>query len=29
MNVLDGHDERQRAQLIADRLRHWKSITKT
>ena len=28
MGSLDGSDERQRAELIADRLRQWKSITK-
>jgi hypothetical protein len=27
MSILDGSDERQRAELIAERLRHWKSIT--
>ena len=27
MSVLDGRDDRQRAELIAERLRHWKSIT--
>ena len=27
MNIMDGRDERQRAELIAERLRHWKSIT--
>ena len=27
MGILDGSDERQRAELIAERLRHWKSIT--
>ncbi len=27
MSVPDGRDDRQRAELIADRLRHWKSIT--
>ena len=27
MSILDGRDERQRAKLIAERLRHWKSIT--
>jgi hypothetical protein len=27
MSVLDGRDERQRVKLIAERLRHWKSIT--
>ena len=27
MNILDGRDDRQRAELIAERLRHWKSIT--
>jgi hypothetical protein len=26
MNILNGRDERQRAKLIAERLRHWKSI---
>jgi hypothetical protein len=26
MSVLDGRDDRQRAELIAERLRHWKSI---
>ena len=29
MTILDGRDERQRAELIAERLTHWKSITKT
>ena len=29
LSILDGRDERQRAELIADRLRHWKSITST
>src|SRR3954451_14058977 len=29
MTVLDGRDDRQRAELIAERLRRWKSITKT
>ena len=29
MSILDGSDERQRAELIAERLRHWKSITNT
>jgi hypothetical protein len=28
MSILDGRDDRQRAELIAERLRHWKSITK-
>jgi predicted nucleotide-binding protein with TIR-like domain len=27
MSILDGRDERQRGTLIAERLRHWKSIT--
>jgi len=27
MNTLDGRDDRQRADLIAERLKHWKSIT--
>jgi CAP12/Pycsar effector protein, TIR domain len=27
MNILDGDDDRQRAELIAERLRRWKSIT--
>src|SRR5262245_16831841 len=27
MNVLDGSDDAQRAALIAERLRHWKSLT--
>ena len=26
MSILDGRDDRQRAELIAERLRHWKSI---
>jgi hypothetical protein len=26
MGILDGRDDRKRAQLIAERLRHWKSI---
>ena len=26
MNILDGSDNRQRAELIAERLRAWKSI---
>ena len=26
MSRLDGHDDRQRAKLIADRLKRWKSI---
>ncbi len=29
LKILDGSDERQRAELIAERLRHWKSIAKT
>jgi len=28
MSILDGRDDRQRAELIAERLRDWKSITK-
>ncbi|HET6981460.1 MAG TPA: TIR domain-containing protein [Myxococcaceae bacterium] len=28
LNVLDGRDDRQRAKLIADRLRSWKSISR-
>jgi hypothetical protein len=28
MTILDGSDERQRAELIAARIRDWKSITK-
>jgi hypothetical protein len=28
MSILDGRDDRKRAELIAERLRHWKSITK-
>ena len=27
MTILDGRDDRQRAELIAERLRQWKSIT--
>ena len=27
MTILDGPDERRRAELIAQRLSHWKSIT--
>jgi hypothetical protein len=26
LGILDGHDDRQRAELIAERLRHWKAI---
>jgi hypothetical protein len=29
MSILDGGDDRQRAELIAERLTHWKSITNT
>ena len=29
MSILDGGDDRQRAELISERLRHWKSITST
>jgi Predicted nucleotide-binding protein containing TIR-like domain len=28
MGILDGRDDRKRAELITERLRHWKSITK-
>jgi predicted nucleotide-binding protein with TIR-like domain len=27
LNIVDGRDDRQRAELIAKRLKHWKSIT--
>jgi hypothetical protein len=27
MSILDGRDDRKRAELIAKRLRHWKSIS--
>ena len=27
LSILDGSDDRQRAELIAERLRRWKSIT--
>ena len=27
MSILDGRDDRQRAELIAERLKRWKSIT--
>ena len=27
MSILDGGDDQQRAELIAERLRQWKSIT--
>ena len=27
MGILDGNDDRRRAELIAERLRRWKSIT--
>ena len=27
MSILNGRDDRQRAELIAERLRDWKSIT--
>jgi hypothetical protein len=26
MSILDGHDDRRRAELISERLRRWKSI---
>jgi hypothetical protein len=28
MSILDGRDDRKRAGLIAERLKHWESITK-
>jgi hypothetical protein len=28
MSILDGRDDRKRAELIAERLKYWKSITK-
>jgi hypothetical protein len=28
MSILDGHDDRQRAKLIAEKLRRWKALTK-
>jgi hypothetical protein len=27
LNIMDGRDDRQRAELIAERLKDWKSIT--
>jgi hypothetical protein len=27
MSILDGPDDRQRGELISERLKHWKSIT--
>jgi hypothetical protein len=27
LSILDGRDDRQRADLISERLRNWKSIT--
>ena len=27
LNIMDGPDDRSRAELIAERLSHWKSIT--
>jgi hypothetical protein len=27
MSILDGSDDQQRAELIAERLRRWKSMT--
>jgi hypothetical protein len=27
MSILDGHDDRRRAELISERLKRWKSIT--
>jgi len=29
MSILDGRDDRQRAELIAERLRNWKSMKST
>jgi len=29
VSVLDGRDDRRRAELIAARLRHWKSVKST
>jgi hypothetical protein len=29
MSILDGRDDRKRAELIAERLSHWKSIKNT
>jgi hypothetical protein len=29
MNILDGQDNQKRAKLIAERLKHWKSIKST
>ena len=29
LSILDGRDDRQRAELISERLKHWKSITST
>lgn len=29
MSILDGHDDRQRVELIAEQLMHWKSIRST
>jgi hypothetical protein len=26
-SILDGRDDRQRAELIAERLKHWEAIT--
>jgi hypothetical protein len=26
MNILDGRDDRKRVELIAEQMRHWKSI---
>jgi hypothetical protein len=26
LSILDGRDDRERAKLIAERLKHWKSI---
>jgi hypothetical protein len=28
MTIVDGPDDRQRAKLLAEKLRQWKSITK-
>jgi len=29
LKILDGRDNRQRVKLIADRLKHWKGLTRT
>jgi hypothetical protein len=27
MSIMDGRDDQRRAELLAERLRHWKSIS--